>query len=179
MSRPFASDVLSDQELIKAIGEINLRWDEIEMYLWYLFDSLLGTQHWRQSYVIYFAHPNHRVRREMIEALLEETRSIPAARKQKFRALLRRVKNAAGKRNHLAHGLWSTSGGSINRMALSRTLKKLGPEYSKADILKTRDEIKKLDGDLFRLVYPYWQETATEENGRASIKADPIPDHFD
>ena len=43
MARPHEDSILGDQELVRAIGEINVLWDEIEMYLWYKFDSLMWT----------------------------------------------------------------------------------------------------------------------------------------
>jgi hypothetical protein len=96
MVRPFKDDILKHADLIRVTGEINLMWDEIEMYLWYVFDTLLKV-HWRHSYSIYFIHQNHRVRREMVEALAEVALAGKPERHKQLTALLARVKRAARK----------------------------------------------------------------------------------
>jgi hypothetical protein len=166
MPRPAKEQILGDAELIQAVGEINVLWDEIEMYLWYIFDTLLDVN-WRYSYGLFFMHPNHRVRREMLEKLIALSLSDDPKKQKILRNILARVKRAAKKRNDIAHGIWDKPAGprsELRRMAVKPDHDK-SPVYSKKDLLKIRDEISKLENDLFFISYPEWEKVRLPKYG--------------
>jgi hypothetical protein len=159
MARPHDESILGDQELVRAIGEINVMWDEIEMYLWYKFDTLLDV-HWRSSYAIFFKHQNHRVRREMVEALAQVVLKDKPKKLKALTKMLARVKKIARKRNEITHGVWNQGpGGSteIYRLPIKSTFEKAVP-YLKRDFLALRDEIRKLQVEFFTLSYIEWEK---------------------
>lgn len=141
------------------------------MYLWYIFDTLLNV-HWRKSYALFFMHPNHRVRREMVESLARVVWAEEPAKLKELTKLLDRIKRASNKRNAITHGLWNERPGAPSefvRLPLKRdpATMKAAKAFSLKDLRNIRDEIDKLDIDLFEYAYSPWSKSASRENGRA------------
>jgi hypothetical protein len=161
MARPTADEILKDAELISILGEINLEWDEIEFGLWYLFDVLLNV-HWSLSYSVFFSQQNHRARRDMIEALAPNALRGNQSRLKAINALLSRVKRAAKKRNEVTHGLWNeipvAGGKEFRRMPIKRDYAAQTDMYSKSDLKRLRDQVLKLNSDLYEFAHPPWKK---------------------
>jgi hypothetical protein len=97
-------------EYLQAFGLLEVEWNRIEGELFYVFYQLCGARI-DKAHAIFFSLQNHRARREMVEELaLYALANRPQARKG-FAALMRRVRNAAAKRNEIVHTLWAWNGG--------------------------------------------------------------------
>jgi hypothetical protein len=119
------------------------------------------------EYGLFFMHPNHRVRREMLEKLVALSLSDNPKKQKILRNILARVKRAAKKRNDIAHGIWDKPpgpGSELRRMAVKPDHDK-SPVYSKKDLLRIRDEISKLENDLFFVSYPEWEKVRLPKYG--------------
>jgi hypothetical protein len=173
MARVPSELILNNVELIRLIGEINLLWDEIEMYLWYIFDDLLGRTDWRYSYVIFFSHQGHRVRRDMLQALASVALERNPKRLEQLTKLLSRISDASHKRNNITHGLWNREegepGAPITRTPLKRDYQKAAAlAYTKKDIARIRDEFVALESDVYAFAEPRWSRSMTK---REKLKA--------
>lgn len=88
-----------------AFGMIEVLWNSIEYHLFMTFFYLSGTRIGR-AYAVYFAVINHRSRREMTEQLAEQALARHPKLEARFVSLMRRLKNAAARRNEVIHTLW-------------------------------------------------------------------------
>jgi len=165
--------ILNDVELIRLTGEINLLWDEIEMYLWYIFDDILRRNDWRYSYIIFFSHQGHRARRDMLQALASVALERNHKRLEQLAKLLSRISDASYKRNNITHGLWNREeqkpGAPIARTPLKRDYQKgAALAYTKKDLARIRDEFAALESDVYAFAEPRWSRSLKK---REKIKA--------
>ncbi len=178
MARVPNEEILDDVELIRLIGEINLSWDEIEMYLWYIFDDLLGRLDWRLSYVIFFSNQGHRARRDMLQALAAVALEKKPKRFEQLKKLLSRISEASHKRNNITHGLWNRDegrkGAPITRTPLKRDWEKSSAlADTKRDLARIRDEFVALEGDVYAFAEPSWTRTLEKREKRTTKRASP------
>jgi hypothetical protein len=97
-------------EYLQAFGLLEIEWNRLEGVLFDLFYQLCGAR-FDKAHAIFFSLQMHRARREMVEEVaLYALADKPTLRKQ-FGALMRRLRNAAAKRNEIVHTIWEWNGG--------------------------------------------------------------------
>jgi len=97
-------------EYVQAFGLLEIEWNRLEGELFQLFYQLCGARYDR-AHAIFFSLQVHRARREMVqEVALYALASKPGLRKE-LGSIMRRLRNAAAKRNEIVHTIWEWNGG--------------------------------------------------------------------
>jgi hypothetical protein len=97
-------------EYLQAFGLLEIEWNRIEGALFDIVYQLCGTR-FDKAHAIFFSVQAHRGRREMVEEVaLYALADKPQLRKQ-LNSLMRRLRNAAAKRNEIVHTIWEWNGG--------------------------------------------------------------------
>jgi hypothetical protein len=87
------------------LGIVTAEWSALELHLCFLFQNLLGVDSQRAE-AIFFTLTNNRARREVIASLAKILLSEEHELRNRVDRILRRVRNAATRRNEVAHGIW-------------------------------------------------------------------------
>src|SRR5713101_5812331 len=98
-----------DPRYLQAFGLIEVEWNRVESELFLIFHTLSGAS-LDKSHEAFFAIQNHRGRRDMLEAIAVQALYRKSTKLAEFTRLMRRVKNAATKRNEIVHCLWQWNG---------------------------------------------------------------------
>lgn len=109
----WGSQMIPDEykpEYLLAIGHLEAEWNQIEGLLFVIFKRFIGARTPKAD-VAFFSIVNHRSRREMIESLAPIIFEKEKMKAKKFAALMRRLKNAATKRNEVVHTFWAWQNG--------------------------------------------------------------------
>jgi hypothetical protein len=97
-------------EYLQAFGLLEIEWNRLEGELFQLFYQLCGAR-FDRAHAIFFSLQMHRARREMVEEVaLYALANKPSLRKE-LGSLMRRLRNAAAKRNEIVHTIWEWNGG--------------------------------------------------------------------
>jgi hypothetical protein len=88
------------------LGIITAEWSALEWGLCDLFGTMLGVDRER-SEAVFFALTNNRGRREVVASLAKVLFAEGAELRNRTDRILRRMRNAASRRNSLAHGIWT------------------------------------------------------------------------
>lgn len=97
-------------EYLQAFGLLEVEWHRIEGMLFHIFYQLCGARI-DKAHAIFFSQQNHRARREMIEEVALYALAERAGLRRDLSSLMRRVRNAAAKRNEIIHTIWEWNGG--------------------------------------------------------------------
>lgn len=97
-------------EYLLAIGHIEAEWNQLESLLFVIFKRFIGARA-PKAHAAFFALANHKSRRDMIESLAPHILEKWPNKEKKFKALMRRLKNAAAKRNEVIHTFWGWQNG--------------------------------------------------------------------
>jgi hypothetical protein len=140
---------LKDSEWPVLVSAIYLEWEELENLLYKLFAVLLDAP-WAQSRIIFFAHQNHRARREMIEQLAAFVLKGKSTELDRVIGLLKRVKKTATKRNNIAHAVWANTidKGIVRQPIVPHLYNQMGHGYTKDDLKRILVQIQDLSVDL-------------------------------
>jgi hypothetical protein len=87
------------------LGIVTAEWSALELHLCFLFQNLLGVASERAE-AVFFTLTNNRARREAIASLAKILLPEDNELHDRTNRILRRVRNAATRRNSLAHGIW-------------------------------------------------------------------------
>src|SRR5215471_15264831 len=124
------------------LGIITAEWSALEWHLCLLFQHLLGVDGQRAE-AVFFTITNNRSRREAIASLANLL--LPEGNELRGRTdrILRRVSNAATRRNSMAHAIWhfgetSGSGSTINLKRESGSPSYPLPDGTAEEILRKR-----------------------------------------
>jgi hypothetical protein len=97
-------------EYLQAFGLLEIEWNRIEGELFHIFYQLCGARI-DKAHAIFFSQINHRARREMVEAVALYALAERPRLRRELGALMRRLRNAAAKRNEIIHTIWEWDGG--------------------------------------------------------------------
>jgi hypothetical protein len=86
------------------LGIITAEWSALEWHLCFLFEALLGVDRERAE-AVFFTLTNNRSRREVVANLAKVLLTEESELRVRTDRILRRAKNAATRRNALAHGI--------------------------------------------------------------------------
>lgn len=88
------------------LGVITAEWAALEWGLCSLFGTMLGVDRDRAE-AVFFALTNNRSRREVVASLAKVLFTEGTELRNRIDRILRRTRNAASRRNSLAHGIWT------------------------------------------------------------------------
>jgi hypothetical protein len=103
------------------LGIITAEWSALEWGLCSMFGTMLGVDRDRAE-AVFFALTNNRSRREVVASLAKVLFAEGSDLRGRIDRILRRVRNAASRRNSLAHGIWifGDEPGSGSSLAIHR-----------------------------------------------------------
>lgn len=97
-------------DYLLVVGQIEIEWNRLETALFVVFRHFIGARTPKAN-AVFFSQVNHRARREMVESLAPIVLARMKGKTRQFSALMRRMKNAAKKRNEVVHTLWGWEDG--------------------------------------------------------------------
>jgi hypothetical protein len=113
--------IASHPDYAEKLGIITAEWSALEWSLCSLFAAMLGVDEDRAE-AVFFTLTNNRSRREVVASLAKVLFAEGADLRNRTDRILRRTRNAASRRNSLAHGIWTFGEGpeSGSSLALHR-----------------------------------------------------------
>jgi hypothetical protein len=97
--------IANQPEFAIRFGIITAEWSALELHLCFLFRCLLGIDAARAE-AVFFTVTNNRSRREMVASLAAVVLPEGDELRNRVDRILRRIKNAAARRNAIAHSIW-------------------------------------------------------------------------
>jgi hypothetical protein len=152
---------LDDPELMRIWGTINAEWDDIELWLYFAFDSMIDDDEFLTQ-AIFYSQKNHAARRDMVESLAKYFFRKNEKDYQPLKNAIKRVRARSQARNELTHGTWfvQLSDGApdlqIGRAFMSpdETVS-LNRPYFRADLKRVADEMADTAKALREAVEPW------------------------
>ena len=152
-------------EYLRAIGEVNVRWNDLDGLINVFLICLLGKSIYEERSHIVFAHMAFPQKLDVLGALVEEVINRRGYSKlKKYKAtVLPLLKNAQKGRNLVIHSDWTMRGGEVVRTSVSAR-----GSFKFSSTIATLEEIEaviqlieKARSEMFALVKPDWAKATS------------------
>jgi hypothetical protein len=172
-------DEMYKPEYLQAFGLLEIEWNRIEGELFHIFYQVCGARI-DKAHAIFFSQINHRARREMVEAVALYALADRPQWHRDFTALMRRVRNAASKRNEIVHTIWEWDGGEPwGFMPMDGDLSGEGPLAEIKSRIETISALYKDLAEFHRRIHrrrsPTPKSPIPTRSGRAMLTGKPLP----
>jgi len=152
---------LDDAELMRVWGALNAEWDDIELWLYNAFDSMVDDSD-LITRAIFYSQKSHAARRDMVERVAQVFFGGNEKHARPLKNAILQVKARSNARNELAHGDWVAvlrAGAprvEVERITMTTDMQStLNSARGKADLARIADEMQRTAKALREAVLPY------------------------
>ncbi len=165
--RQYMLDDSFPADYLSAIGEVNVRWNDLEFLITLSMILLLGQDIYDEKAYIVFAHMTFPQKLDVLGALAEQMMNKRGySRFKKFKShVLPLLKKAQQGRNSIIHSDWTSRSGTMVKTSISArgSFKFSSEVVALKEILAVNQSIEEARMGLFDFVNPMWTRARRRE----------------